>query len=328
MQVLKKHLKEGNFSKVYLFYGEEEYLKDYYLKKFKESLVPSSSEMMNLSVIDGKSPVENIIDAVETYPFMAERKMVVVKNSELFKSGRKEDSERMADFLSKIPRTTVLIFIESEVDKRGKLFKQVQKQGGVTEFNYLKENDLIVWVKKEFSANNIAIDRETTIYLLRTIGNQMSVIKSEIDKLISLNNDSVTKSDIDSICTRSLEAQIFDLVKAIGNKNVTTALEIFNNLLMLKESPIGILVMITRQFRLLFQAKYLIEENFSSKQIIDYLKLPSFVVNEIISQSKLFLLEDLKQAIRDCLLTDLSIKTGKMESVLAIETLIIKYCSL
>lgn len=327
MKNLKERIEKGIISSIYLFYGEEEYLKKVYEKKIKNLVVSPGMEMMNLNVFEGKDfEIDFLIDTCETFPFMAEKRLIIIKNSQLFRAGRKDDTEKICAYLARLPESSCILFIEEEVDKRGKLYKTVQKQGSVTEFLPLKENELVAWIKREFKNSGKEIENKDVIHMLRTVGTDMELIFGEIEKLISFaDKDIVTSVDIDNICTKSLETKIFDMLDAIGEKKANTALDIYNNLLMLKEAPIKILTMITRQFRLLFQTKSLVENGMGADFIAQRLGQRPFVITGLVKQAKNFSKNILREALEDCLETDLSIKTGKLQPEMALELLIVKY---
>lgn len=282
---------------------------------------------MNMSVFEGKTiNSSQIIDSVEILPFMAEKRLTIVKNSELFTAGRKNDTELMYDYISNIPSTSCIIFVEDIVDKRNKLFKLMNSKKLAVEFSSLKENDLLTWIKKEFNKHNKRIDSKTGIYLLRIVGTSMEDLINEIGKLLDYSEErtNISTQDIDNICTKSLDAHIFELVKAMGYKKIDKALEIYSNLILLKEPPIKILTMLTRQIRLILQVKNLYEQGSSPKEIALNIKQPFFVVNDCIKQAQLFSENKLIAAFEDCLETDIAGKTGKMDAKLAVELLLIK----
>jgi len=310
--------------KCYLFYGSEQFLKNYYEKRLKNTILISNQEM-NFDTFEGKDiDINNIIDSADTLPFMSDKRLVIVKNSELFQNNRKNDTERMKQYLNDMPQSTCILFIENEIDKRNKLYKTVKTIGHCIEFVSPKENELVTWLQKEFKNNNKIIETKTAVYMLRNIGTDMEFLINEIQKLVAYkcNQKDITKEDIDLVCTKSLEARIFDMLDAMGNKNMQKALEIYNNMIILKEAPIKILIMIIRQFRLLIQVKYLLIQGYKSKEISDRLKQKPFLVNGLIQQCKNFSYQSLMQAFEQCLETDLAIKTGTSSS--AIELLIVK----
>ncbi len=313
--------------KCYLFYGSEQYLKNYYEKKLINAILTSNPEM-NFDIFEGKDvDTDSIINSADTLPFLSNKRIVVVKESELFQKGKTNDTEKIKQYLKDMPQSTCILFIENEVDKKNKLYKTVNTLGHCIEFVPPKENELVLWLQKEFKKNNKLIETKTAIYMLRAIGTDMESLINEIQKLIAYKyeQNNITKEDIDLICTKSLEARIFDMLDAMCNKNINKALEIYNNMIILKEAPIKILVMIIRQFRLLIQTKYLLMQGYNSKAIADRLNQRLFIVNGLINQCKNFSYQSLIQAFEQCLETDLAIKTGISQT--AIELLIIKYSS-
>lgn len=328
MKVLKENIKNKNFAKCYLLFGEENYLKKYYEHKLKNAIVSDNMDMMNTNVFEGKSiSIDTIINASNTLPFMCEKRLVLIKFSELFQNGRKEDSDKMKGYLADIPNSTCIIFIEENVDKRNKLYKTIQKEGYIAELKSPKESDLIVWIQKTFKKYNIDIETKIAIYMLRNVGTDMDLLEGEIQKLIAYKNNEniINQTDIDIVCTKSLETKIFDMLDAIGNKNLSIALNIYNNMIMSKEAPIKILIMIIRQFRLLIQVKYLLSKSYNNDYIAQRLNQNPFVVKGFLAQVKNFPQEILNQAFEDCLETDISIKTGLLSADIAVELLIIKY---
>lgn len=328
MKTLKQNLKEKKFAKSYLFYGKEGYLRDAYLQRVKKELIPGEAEMMNVTIFEGKK-VESgtIIAMADTFPFLSEKRLVIVRDSGLFQAGRKDETEKMANYLGNVPESTCLLFVETEIDKRNKLYKAVVKVGQVVDFSPLTERELLLWITKECKKENIAIDGSVGSYFLRSVGGEMEYIYGELQKLMMFKGQGgvLSREDIDAICSKSLEMRIFDLVAALGNQKPREALLIYRHLLLMKESPIGILVMLVRQFRLILQCKLLLEQGTPQSAIGEKVGIRDFVVRECVKQGKNFSIPKLKNAMEECLQTDVDIKTGKMVGDLAVELLILKY---
>lgn len=283
---------------------------------------------MNMSILEGKSITANqIIESSEAVPFLNDKRLIIVKNSELFTSKRKGDAELIYDFINNIPSFTCLVFVEGKVDKKNKLYKKMNKMKWVVQFEFPKENDLLIWIKREFKRNHKEIDGKTSVYLLRVIGRSMRDLQNEINKLISYTEEKniISIEDIDKICTKSLESHVFDLLKAMGYKKTDKVLDIYSNLITNKEPPAKILTMITRQIRLILEVKYLSQQGFNGRTIAKSIKEPFFVVNDCLKQSELFTTEKLKQGLKHCLETDIASKTGKMDSQLAVEIFLVEF---
>ena len=141
MQRLLQDIKTAQFTHIYLLYGEEAYLRKQYRDRLKEAII--GNDTMNYHYYEGNdNTLSEIIDLAETMPFFAERRLIVMENSGLFKSG----GEALAEYLGNPSETAYFIFVETEVDKRSKLYKTVAAKGYAAEFAVQDENTLKRWV--------------------------------------------------------------------------------------------------------------------------------------------------------------------------------------
>lgn len=325
MKELNRQLKDKDYKRVYLLYGDEKYLKKVYETKMTESIIDENMKMMNLNIFEENgADIRKITDASETLPFMSEYRLVIVKDSDLFAQGKKEDSEKMLEYMDNIPDSSILLFVESKVDKRSGLYKKVSKIGYALECKSMKENELAEWAVKIADGR---METSTATYLIRTVESSMENLQGEINKLMSYvpEGREITKKAIDDICTKSLETRVFDLIDALAGKNTNTALKIYNNLLTMKESPLMVLTMMARQFRLILQCKYLMQRGLGSKEISEEIKTNEYVVKKCMGQSKNFKNKDLLGAINDCLRCDVDIKNGRIGDKLGVEMILLKY---
>ncbi len=329
MQKIKDDIKNRNFKNVYLLFGDEDYLKNDIENKLKKAIISPDSEMMNFDLFqESNVDVQKIKDACETFPFMSDFRMIIVRESELFTTGKKYETEKMAEYIKNISKTTVIIFTEKKVDKRNKLFKVVSDVGYCAECKNLSEKDMITWIGKLACKKGLSMSSDVIRYFVRSTGSNMNLAVTEMQKLSDyIEKGQVSTEDIDNICTKPLEVKIFDMVAAIGNKDVKSALDIYNNMIFMKESPLMILSMIARQFRLILQSKYLQEKGFYKTDIAKEIGQREFVVSNCLSQGRNFKKTTLMKALEDCLQCDVDIKTGKIQDVIGVETLILKYGS-
>jgi DNA polymerase-3 subunit delta len=336
-KTLKSTLARGELKSVYLLHGKERFLVAHYANEI-EKLCGAT----NRDLFDGVVPVEQIIMAAETLPFsfdVSEKRLIIVRDSRLFamakkgaeesesetSSGRKADSERMAEYLPNIPPDTVLVFIETDVDKRTRLYKKAAEIGGAVDFVPLAPHELTKWISFHAKKSGKQFAPGVAELLLRTCGADMYTLKNETDKLIhySGENAQITASDISEISTPTLESKIFDLLKAMSSRRTSAALKMYNDMLTLKESPFMILAMITRQLRITLLCKCHAEKNTPRPQIAKELKLHDFAVSEAISQGRGQTTEKLISALEECQAADIRIKSGLITPELAVEMLII-----
>ncbi|QEK12378.1 DNA polymerase III subunit delta [Crassaminicella thermophila] len=335
-----KDLKNDCLDNLYLFYGKEYYLIENTIDKIKQKMIDKAFEDLNFQFIDGKETnVDMIINACETLPFMGEKRMVLIKDLECFFGKRKnisdQEEESLIKYFGNIPSTTHLFFIvTNEIDKRKKIIKMINKYGKVVEFDKLVEKDIYKWIERTFAKYNkqvrkqeISFFLDITGYLEKNSTKSLKDLDNEINKLCSYVGDRnlITTQDIELLAPKSIENNIFSLVESIGTKNSEKALSILSDMLMEGESEIKILYMITRQFRYLFQIKLMEKQGYTPVAIGPKLGLKQFVVKKYLKQALNFNVDILKKALEQCLLTDESIKKGRIDQRMAIELLIAQF---
>lgn len=323
MKSLNEDLKTGQFNKIYLLYGEEAYLKKQYKEKLRNAMV-SPEDNMNYAYYEGKGiNVNEIIDLAETLPFFAERRLIILEDTGLFKSAAAE----LADYIKDMPDTTSMIFIESEVDKRNKLYKAVQSKGRVVELGRQDESTLLRWVAGNVKRENKQISENTVRHFLAKVGTDMENIQKELEKLFcyTMDKESITSEDVDTICTTQITNQIFDMVNAVADKNQKKALEYYYDLLALKEPPMRILFLLARQFKLLLEVKTMDKQGYARKEIAEKTGINPFVVGKYQAQAKAFSSSELRKIMEDAVETEESVKTGVLSDILGVELFIMRY---
>lgn len=320
MKNLVQDIKTNDFKNIYLLYGEEEYLKKQYRQKLQDALI-SPDDTVNLNFYEGKNiSVQELIDQAETMPFFADRRLLVIEDSGFFKSA----SVELAEYLEQVPETTYFLFVESEVDKRQKMYKAVQKKGRIVEFAAQKEDTLIRWILGILKKENKNITRSSMELFLEKTGTDMNNIAMELEKLLSytMDRDVITAEDIESICTTQTVNKIFDMINAVADGNRKKALDLYYDLLALKEPPMRILFLLTRQFNLLMQTKELQSTGYDAKTIAAKLAIQPFVARNCTRQASAFSLEKLKMLVKSCVDAEEAVKTGNLNEKLAVELIL------
>ena len=211
------------------------------------------------------------------------------------------------------------------MDKRGKLYKTVKAKGHIAELAAQDENTLRKWVsglirkeKKEMSQPDIA-------YFLNKVGTDMENIQMELEKLICycMDRDVVTAQDVEAVCTSRISNHIFDMINAIADKQTQKVLELYYDLLALKEPPMRILFLIARQCNLLLQTKELKARGYDNKTISSKIGVPPFIAGKYTAQAARFKTSVLRGAVRRCVEAEEAVKTGRMNDILSVELLIL-----
>ena len=325
MKSIQEDIKTGNFKQSYLLFGEEAYLKHQYKEKLLNALNPDG-DTMNFSRYEGKGvDVKQLIDLCETMPFFAERRIILLEDTGFFKN----KCEELADYMKSLPDYLVLVFSESEVDKRSRMYKAVKSGGRVTEFAKQDEKTLMRWAAGILGKEGRKItQRDMELFLTKT-GTDMGNIRMELEKLITYTEgqDIVTAEDIEAVCVTQTTNKIFDMVRAVTEKNQKKALELYYDLLTLKEPPMRILFLLAKQFRQLLLTKKMSGEGASQNEIATRLGVPSFVVRNISACARSYTVEELEYAVEDFVDAEEAVKTGRLGDVLSVELLIVKYSS-
>ncbi|MCH5343058.1 MAG: DNA polymerase III subunit delta [Acetatifactor sp.] len=321
MQKIGNDIKQGSFKQVYLLYGEERYLRKQYTERLRKAMCNEGDDM-NTHFYEGKDiSVGEIIDLAETLPFLAERRVIFISDSGLFKSG----GEKMAEYLSAPNETTFFVFTESEVDKRSKLYKTVQAKGYAAEFAVQDENTLKRWIAGLLKKEEKNISENTLQLFLTKTGTDMENIQMELEKLICycMDRDVVTAEDVEAICTNRISNHIFDMVNAIADKQQKKALDLYYDLIALRELPMRILFLIARQCNMLLQVKTMRQKGFDNKAIGTQIGVPPFIAGKYVAQAEKFKMTDLRAAVRQCVDTEEAVKTGRMNDMMSVEMLIL-----
>ena len=323
MRNITADIKSGNFKPVYLLYGSEDYLKKWLRNKLKTAIV-GDDDSMNYSYFEGKAPDSKAIaEIADTMPFFADRRLVVIENSQLFKTA----DDMIVELVKNLPDTTVLVFIENEVDKRSRLYKAVKEKGYISELGEQSDNDIIKWVVGLLKRENRVMDNAAIQLFLTKTGNSMENISKEFEKLIcyTMGRERITSEDVEAVCTTQTTNRIFDMITAISQKNQEKALELYYDLLTLKEPPLRIMFLIARNFNPLLMIKELTENGNAASAIASKMGIQSFLVGKLQAQARPFKTGTLRRALEECVTLEEAVKTGRLEDRLAVEMLIVKY---
>ena len=323
MKTIDEDIRNGQFQSVYLLCGEEAYLKKQYKDKLKRAMA-DPDDSMNFSAYEGKgiNPKE-VIDLAETLPFFADRRVILIENSGFFKNS----CEELAEYMPQIPETTHFIFVEDEIDKRSKLYKAVKNAGKIVEFTSQTEELLTRWVLTRIKKEGKNITGSVMQLFLNKVGNDMGNIDRELEKLLCycMEKEVIEAADVEAVTTEQTTNKVFDMVNAIAEHNQRKALDLYYDLLTLKEPPMRIMYLISRQFQILLNIKDMSGKGFDNAAMAKNAGIPPFAVRRNLAQAKGFTMQQLKQAIRDGVDYEEAVKTGRMNDQMAVELFLMKY---
>ena len=323
MNRIEEDIRSGSFSGVYLFYGEEDFLKRFYGEKLKDALV-DKEDTINLNFWKGSDvDVNELIGQAMTMPFFAEHRLILLENTGLFKKG----GDSLADFLPDMPEETVLVFCETEVDRRSRLYRQVQKRGVVHECKRQNEETLSNWILRKVHREGKQIQRSAMRLLLDLTCHDLNIIETETEKLLCYTADrpEIMLEDVRAVITVQAEHRVFDLANAIASSQAEKALQLYHDLLFEKQTPIGILAMLSRHYQQLLMVKEFREQGYDVNTISEKTGLQGFAVRKNLGQVSGCTAAELEDDLRRMAETDEAMKSGRMgDKEAAVELLLLE----
>ena len=324
IEIINSHINRHSFSRIYLFFGNESYLVKQYVNNLVNAVMPDRNSMSFTHYISDKCDINSICSDAVTMPFFDEFKVALIEDSGYFNSS----NDKIKDMLPEIGEQNILIFSEMNVDKRTSTYKAAAKYGTVLEFNTPDEDDLIKWVIGRFSKDGIRIQNGVPEMLVSIAGDNMLNLENEVEKLCCyvMDKGTITLEDIDTMCSSKIEDKIFEMCDAIGRHDSKTAIAKYNDLVALKTSPMYVISMISRHFRILSQLSFIQsgkDKKLPVKDKAALIGIKTFAVNKYLPQLKNQTTADLLRKSELCMSADLAVKSGRMSDVNSAEKLIL-----
>ena len=329
---------------LYILHGEDDFSLNQALDEIKKTIGDQTALTTNTSILDGQQVTVAQLPAVcEAMPFLAEKRLVLIHGLlERFepktKSGRQkksasvatrpDESKSLGEYLGKIPDSTILVLIDGKIKSQNPLFRELAPKARVMSFPPLKDARLRQWIQGHVAAKDGSISPQAVDLMARFVGGNLWIMASEIDKLVLFTSGRrIEEEDIRRVVSYAQEANVFAMVDAILEFRAGIAEQLLAQLLQQGAPPAGLLVMLTRQVRMIVRIKELRSQRKSAVEIQDRLALTSeFVLRKTSEQANRYSLPRLREVYHKLLETDLSIKTGKLAPELALNILIAELC--
>lgn len=309
---------------IYLLTGEDNFLKDQFIKKYKKNFGELQAGINYIKITEDN--IDNLIPDIETPAFGFENKLIVVNNANLF-TKKNYTADRIAEYIKENEIKNVdVLFIEDKVDKNS-LYNVIAKIGEIKEFNEQKIPELIKQIKSISNAYKVNINERTAQYLIECVGTNMQDIINELRKLIEYagENGEIKRDVIDNLTIKKTESIIFELTDSLGKRQIKKAIEVLHNLQYEKEPTQMILIMLYRHFK-----KLHIVHLCNGSNLIENLNLKpnqTFLVRKYQEQAKCFELNEIEQILKELIDLDENSKNGNIDLDLGLETILCRYCS-
>jgi len=317
--------KQDKIYPVYLFYGKEDYLKEDISKKLRNRLVDSAYSEFNYNVFYGeKLSINEVINDLETIPLMSKYKLAVIKEAEKI---NKNDETKLINYFNRLSlksnfSTLIIIYKESSPNKE--LITAIKRIGIVANFSITDKAKLALWIKSKFSQSNKKITQEALFYLQSIVDSDLGRLFNEIEKIDIYTKDQqiIEKEDVMITMGGSEAVNIFKVLDSIGDKDIINAIDGLVKLNQGNLHHLSIFAMIYRQIKLIFQTKLLLANGFNFKEVEKKLKLPYFVVEKMIKQSKKYTFKEIDKSYELLNIADLELKDSQKEPKIILEELV------
>lgn len=323
-----KDLETGNVTPVYFIFGDEPFLIDQCVNRFKYGLLDENSLDFNYSLFyAGDADIQSVKETVETLPVFAQRRVVILKNSHELKDAEWNELEPL--FKNPVDSTVFVLFAD-KIDKRKKHFKNLIDTAAALEFKKPYDNEIPRWINYYASQYELKLTQAAVHRLHRLVGNNLSEIYAQLEK-IKMYLDGGTQVDVDhvnAVVSNSREENIFDFTKAVGQKDRVRALEQIVNLLDQGQSEIGIVNLLARHMRILLTVRTGLDQGVGGTKLANLANVSPYFIDEYSAQAKLWPVRKLEDSLVLLGETDKALKSSPLSSHIWLENLVLKSCSM
>lgn len=334
-EILKRELKADEFRSLYLFYGEEHYLRDHYLKMLQDKLLSGPAPEFNYHRFTHENmDFQRLADAVDALPMMAQHSLVQIDDCDLTKL-TESDREDLIAVLSDIPDycTVVLVFdtVPFKVDGRQKKLKEAIDAGLQVEFSCQGQRELNTWIRRRFQAHGKDIEDRLCEHLTFLTGGTMTALAAEIEKIAAFcSGNTVTQQDIAAVVIPVLDAEVFDLTDAVSEGNYEKALLKLRTLLQMQEEPIALLGAIGGQMRRLLYTRTAMNAGKGEAGVAELLKAASgraphpYVLQKTMTTARRLSDSFCANAVKLCMQADIKLKSYSGDDQRVLELLLLE----
>ena len=330
LAALKKDIAAKALKNLYILYGEESYLREYYLGEMKKAVLEGGAEDFNLRVLDGsKLSIDELTEAIEAYPAFASRTFVEVRDFDPFKCNE-QVSKSLVDLFDNLPDFCCLTFVFDSVpykpDKRKKkLYAAIEQAGTVVELAAQPQSSLVSWILRRFEHVGHTISREDAEYLIFLCGDLMTGLIGEIDKIASYCNErQVTRADIDAVAVPVPDAVAFHLARYMVQGDFRAAGNTLFQLFEMREQSLRLLGAISSQMRNLYAARLAMDCGKDAAYLKRLMGMRTdYQARAVFDEARRITLPWCENALEVCCQTDARLKsTGAQDTELMAELIV------
>lgn len=326
---------DGRKNQIFLLHGEEKYIIDEILSYVKSRLNSIFLDL-NLTVVDDKNAdMDKLIETLESTPFIDDKRLVIIKNSEFFKTGSKsfskEEEKKLISYIENPAASTIVVFVPAELDKRSSLYKAIKKNHCVYEAVKLDQGQMIRWCSDIIKKNRFSISPSELDYFIEKTGyfykdslKNLQDIENELKKLsfVYQSKGKIENIDIDNVVIQNFESNIFKLIDYIFKGNPKDSLILYNGLIKNEESALMVLTMISRQILIIAKYFLLSQKGYTQSMAAQKLSVHPYVLKKAAEQASKIDYSFCIKMLNLCIDTEYRIKTGQISENIGVELII------
>lgn len=327
-QKLYKDLDSKKFQSIYFLFGDEPYLLNQCVDRFKYAVLDENTIDFNYSLFySADAEISTVIDTVETLPVFTPHRLIILKNAHELK-----DSEliQLEPILENPVESSVLVIFAEKVDKRKKAIKILLDKAVCVEFKKPYDNQVPQWISHLAQNAGLSIKTDAVHRLHRLVGNNLSELENQIQKIQQYIGERtlIEIADVNSVVSFSREENIFDFTKAIGQKDRVKALEQLVSLMDQGQNEIGIVNLLSRHVRMLLTVRSGMDQGIGGAKLASIAQVPTYFIESYCDQARLWPIRKLEEALVVLHETDKALKSSPVSSHIWLENMVLKSCSL
>lgn len=311
---------------VILLHGDEHLLMEEVAAKIRSTCLNKKTIPFNLDVYHApEASPSDVIRSSQTLPVMSEKRLVIVKGASRWNS---KELEGFLPYLKDPVPTTCLLFISGKIDLRISFVKTVKSRGLCVQVRRLYEEEIRQWIQRRVEGREKQISSDAASFIVEHCGRELTSISSELEKVLLFceSNKRIDLEDVQEVISDTRVWTVFEFIDKLGRKEAVKALDILNRMIEEGVSPLGILGMVARQFRLIWRAKEILRKGGKRAEIGGKLKLAPFQTRPLLAQLNAFSEEELEQAFSILLQVDCALKSSRISRGGALEVMTMKLC--
>lgn len=311
---------------VYLIFSKEELLLERAIRRLRQRVAEGADLVFNFAAFDGESTdADEIVAVANTLPFDSDKRLIVVRGVDrMTPAGQRV----LADYAASPSPSTCLVLAAATVNRGSRLYKAVDRLGGVAEYKAPKRSEYPQWVAEYVATHGRRMDRGAAEALVRAVGRDLRRLTIEADKVMAYAGAaaSISAADVEAVVAGTAPASVFELLDAIGGRDCAAAVARLHDLLSAGEALLGIHAMVLRHLRTLASVRALMERGETATAIAKETGLPDWLARSAMEQARRFEPAELVQALREAAGVEAALKSGSGDERVTYESWLIGVC--